>query len=1077
VALRTCYDKRVGMRFARLAMTVVLSGAIIALRLLAWAESPPVKASPSLTAPHKQLLVRVDEVVADNALVVSGMPRHPRSSAVLQVIISIYIEELDLEKCDALLRTAKDFPDTNLGLYALSEWLREGRRSSDNVLWNVIHSHPDTRIACLALNHILGSSNDPRVTCCDVASAHEDTAVGFYAEKRRAGYLDATGKHLDALGSYLRLYLEALKNRPDKLGELHTRVCLAFAAASLPYCAAAVDVMENDWPEVQRIEATRLLDLIERMAGQTPPTNSPVYTSYYSELWNARRDSCKLTSFSENCPDRLARARATLLLAALEFERGDSRAFSSTVGSFLEGWEQLDYTLWDKGNLLLDCFYFVSSKGTANALGFVASRRRCVERFRPALQSLFESVRTMHKKDPATTAVLFRLADAFRTAGWSHDELEVIHYLCDTLPANIDRAALHLRAAEVYAETWHAFQLAAEECSVAESVGRNGARVSEALFAQARNLYMAEDFDGALACLRTLAKTSVEAELGEDCAYLHALVLYRRDGPGAAVKFLQSFDGANQRAEHASRMVFLSGYLHLLDGDEGAGRRILQEFHNRFPGSNLRGKAGWILRAMDVEAPQEYSTPVVSMMPNIVLISLDTVRADRLSCYGYEHYTTPNIDALAKKGALFTTAISTSSWTKPAHASVFTSLYPSVHGAEDRDSVLVPSAKTMAECFHDLGYTTIGVAAAWCLNSRFGFAQGFDIYDDYTFDLDRDCDLFLRCFPKTDRIRTGESYACYGFTGSLVAAAAWHHLERSRVENRPFFLFINYYDAHNDYSPPWPFSVRFDNGRQGIVPGHVQEWFHSAVGISDWRDGKGGFRESGTGDISQIASLYDGEVGYVDEQVGWLVDKLKQNGDHEDTVFVIFGDHGEEFLEHGAITHGRTLYREVTHVPLIFCGPAVPCDTHRRQLVSLVDVLPTVLHLVGAEPPDGIQGNDILQVAPTAAGSKGIYVFSSLDLPPFHLKAVVGRQSKLIVNLESETVELYDLTRDEAETQNVSSKHPDLMRSLLKRLAAFDEECGEIRRNLVQRVRGPARLSEEEMADVLPRMRSLGYIR
>jgi arylsulfatase A-like enzyme len=316
--------------------------------------------------------------------------------------------------------------------------------------------------------------------------------------------------------------------------------------------------------------------------------------------------------------------------------------------------------------------------------------------------------------------------------------------------------------------------------------------------------------------------------------------------------------------------------------------------------------------------------------PNVLLVSIDTLRADHLSSYGYERNTTPHLDALAARGLLFEAAHSTSSWTLPAHASLLTGRYPSFHGLEDEGAVLPEGLPTLAERFRELGYATFAVVAHVYVGREFGLDRGFDSFDDSLLE------------GGTRNPRAAE-----------VVDRVLAHVDADG--DRPFFAFVHLFDPHWDYAPPPPWDARFtDPGYAGPVDGTLRS-------LSPW---SGPDRAMPAADLAHLLALYDGEVAYADAEIGRLLAALEERGALERTVVAVTADHGEEFEEHGRLGHGHSLYGEVLRVPLILAGhPRLPAGERRREPVSLVDVAATLLDLAGGAAPAGAQGKSLLAAA------------------------------------------------------------------------------------------------------------------
>jgi arylsulfatase A-like enzyme len=322
-----------------------------------------------------------------------------------------------------------------------------------------------------------------------------------------------------------------------------------------------------------------------------------------------------------------------------------------------------------------------------------------------------------------------------------------------------------------------------------------------------------------------------------------------------------------------------------------------------------------------------------SKLPNIVLIVSDATRADHLSSYGYFRNTTPNIDGLAQHGVLFENAVSASSWTLPAMASIFTSLLPHQHGA-GADMPLGRGPRTLSEILRIAGYET----AAFSANPHFGIApwglaRGFDTYTDssagwgYSFDATRLGHDIIEPLSELwfhhSRFRE--------FNGHELNEQVYHWFGHS--PDRPYFLVVHYDDAHDSYEVPSPYDHFY-----GPVSEATKQLLPEA---------KLGRVELTTGQRESVIAAYDNSLRYVDSQVGELLRFLQRSPDWSNTYIIITSDHGEAFGEHHTYTHGWDLYREVLHVPLIVAGPRVPAGVRVRDTAPTKKIFATVLDMAG----------------------------------------------------------------------------------------------------------------------------------
>lgn len=292
---------------------------------------------------------------------------------------------------------------------------------------------------------------------------------------------------------------------------------------------------------------------------------------------------------------------------------------------------------------------------------------------------------------------------------------------------------------------------------------------------------------------------------------------------------------------------------------------------------------------------------------NVLLITLDTTRADHLGCYGYAGARTPVLDGLAAEGIRFDDAVTTTPSTLPSHATILTGLFPPNHGVRNNGQYrLADEQTTLAEVVRNEGYETAAFTSAFVLDSRFGLDQGFDVYDDNIGEADS------MVFSEHANQRSA----------GAVTGAAVEWLGR-RDDRRPFFMWVHYYDPHAPYRPPPPFDAEF-------------------------RD-----------------RPYDGEIAYMDSQIGRLRQALTTRGLWDKTLTVVVSDHGEGLGDHGEATHGRLIYESVMRAPLIICCPGVFRDPHVVDdvVVSIADIFPTIVELLDIENPPSVDGISLLGAA------------------------------------------------------------------------------------------------------------------
>jgi arylsulfatase A-like enzyme len=358
--------------------------------------------------------------------------------------------------------------------------------------------------------------------------------------------------------------------------------------------------------------------------------------------------------------------------------------------------------------------------------------------------------------------------------------------------------------------------------------------------------------------------------------------------------------------------------------------------------------------------------------PNVVLISLDSVRADHLSCYGYSRPTSPHLDRLAAEGTLFTRAYSASSWTVPSHMTMLTSLWPSLHGVDTWKKHLDPARVTLAERFRDAGYDTAAFVSGPSLHAAFGFDQGFRLYNNTMAFSPEDFQAGDPTLPST--IAHARSHQLV--TGPRVSELVRRWLDQEAT--RPFFLFVHLWDPHYDYIPPPPYDKMFDSGYRGTF-----DFSH----LDSNRDIRA---DMPLRDEEHLVALYDGEIAATDGVIGELIESLERHRLLDGTLVVITADHGEEFFEHGGKAHFRTLFDEVIHVPLIFRLPGRVRAGQRTEVIfDAVHLMPTILGIAGITAGPEARGRDLEGILRGEPPPDDLWAFSELTVvPPLTLYAI-----------------------------------------------------------------------------------------
>jgi arylsulfatase A-like enzyme len=296
--------------------------------------------------------------------------------------------------------------------------------------------------------------------------------------------------------------------------------------------------------------------------------------------------------------------------------------------------------------------------------------------------------------------------------------------------------------------------------------------------------------------------------------------------------------------------------------------------------------------------------------PNVLLISIDTLRADHVHSYGYPIETTPRLDQLAAEGARFTRALSNSPWTLPAHVTMLTGQEVGVHNVRYSKNALADSALTITEVMKEQGYATFGVGSAPYLKARYGYAQGFDSYDD-------------------DLAQVSYKASHESVTAGKAVNKTLRAIKQRRGEN--WFGFLHIWDVHYDYIPPAPYDKKF-----------ADPDYDGNFRMLKWEKNKKFRVGMDPDDFAFVISQYDGEIAWVDSQLGRLFDRLKEMGLYENTAIIVTADHGEEFLDHGQKGHGHSLFDELVRVPMIIKAPNVPVGRVVDCPAGLVDLFMTI---------------------------------------------------------------------------------------------------------------------------------------
>lgn len=446
------------------------------------------------------------------------------------------------------------------------------------------------------------------------------------------------------------------------------------------------------------------------------------------------------------------------------------------------------------------------------------------------------------------------------------------------------------------------------------------------------------------------------------------------------------------------------------------------------------------------KSPETISFSDIGDMINVCFITIDTLRADHLHCYGYNRIDTSNIDSLAAEGMLFTSAFCQIPITRPSHTSMLTGDYPATQGIIDNvTGVLDPSQVTIAEILSARGYRTAAFVSTLPLHSRFGLAQGFDVYDDRF---------------SAPRIQLPASFRQQGdflfpaFLGKLIKIKAAHSRDASHTTGRaiqwlsehgsePFFLWVHLYDPHIPYHPPPPFDTLY------LPDGKYRERPSTLI----------------PEDLDYWISQYDGEITYTDKNIGRLLDAFERLGLTGKTLFVLTSDHGESFEHNYYYQHSAMLYESLIHIPLIMrFPPVIPAGTTEDVLLESIDIPPTILDILHIDPPDNISGKSFLPVIQGKKGNdfkKKIFAGTDVEVPPapsgrdkrvkfpaIHannpgwsnnvkmkgLRTIRTENWKLILDERTASIELYDIREDPQELHNLASENQEQVERLTEAL-------------------------------------------
>ncbi|MCH8242015.1 MAG: sulfatase [Planctomycetes bacterium] len=435
--------------------------------------------------------------------------------------------------------------------------------------------------------------------------------------------------------------------------------------------------------------------------------------------------------------------------------------------------------------------------------------------------------------------------------------------------------------------------------------------------------------------------------------------------------------------------------------------------------------------------------------PNIILITLESIRTDHVGHFGYDRDTTPAFDELSRQGITFTQANAVTSWTLPSHASMFTGLYPSAHQVVTIRDRLDDDYTTAAELLRDSGYQTAGFISGPFLRKVHNLQQGFDTYDD--------------SFANVDHWASHEDITNPGMEKALTA-----FLKNGRHPDKPFFLFLYFWDPHFDYIPPSPYDKMFVPS--DAVPIDVRRYEHQTTVNKNITKSQ----------LAYVVSQYDGEIRCTDAVLGRLWSLLKKLDLWDTTAVIVTADHGEDFFERGKKGHKNDIFAQSIRVPLVIKPPGHTKPRRDERITSLVDLFPTICDLAGVVSAGSTHGRSLLK----AASGSPRTIYFELDALMYMTHPDTGRswteadrwrgvrrgRYKLVSIPEKNRWALFDVQADPTEMHPLGPDHGGNMAALRTLLEQYERDM-----RAVATRKGkprPADLNEEE----LKRLESLGYI-
>jgi len=522
---------------------------------------------------------------------------------------------------------------------------------------------------------------------------------------------------------------------------------------------------------------------------------------------------------------------------------------------------------------------------------------------------------------------------------------------------------------------------------------------------------------------------------------------------------------------YAALLMVISIFLVMILGRLGRDHLRWSIFSGFISGLLLLVCVAFSLGAFRDERRAEYPGPAMedSGSTNLLIISIDTLRADHLGCYGNHQVLTPRIDELAEKGARFFNAFCQIPGTNPSHATAMTGLYPPMHGSRFNGIPIRPEIKTLAGLLKSRGYATAAFISCSAMEKEIsGLQRGFDVYNQDLFPFHFNQQIY-HLFPMKILRRIGLFPAAERKAERVNENAIPWLQSRGRS---PFFLWVHYFDPHVLYDPPPPYDIMYTGGLKSDLNFDIallKNIGESKINLSQ-------------DDVDYYRAKYCGEISYTDHSVGELLHTLEEKGLDRQTLVVLFADHGESLGEHEYyFFHGKYLYEPSLRVPLVMTRPdGIDPGVKIDRMVRLIDVAPTVLSLLNIPAPPDMQGRDLSpllnrqdlpQEPAFGENSARFYYQAGQAIIPVYedkLYSIRTEHWKYIEKEGGRFRELYDLKADHGEERNLASKHPNMVASLHQELEKY-----------LRMIKNDDEVRAAEPAfdrDLLKKLEILGYI-